>query len=76
MISVANRDYLLSRDLCIMSLAFAVIYIGVCIASYLVCSCGVVIFILIEFIATMIATRSKGKRLAYNVIAADVTEEK
>ena len=77
MISVVNRDYLLCRDLCSMSLCFVLIYFVICLASPLVFNLGVMMFIVAEYFVTKTATVSKGKRLVYNTIAIDLsTEEK
>ena len=73
MISVANRDYLLARDLCVISLIILGIYIALCALTPLTHNCEVLAFIVIEFLVTNLAMRSKGRRLAYNVIAADVS---
>lgn len=69
----AQRDYLLCRDMTIMTLFLLVAYI--CLKCYLkqkVMSILIVVFI-IEFLATFFSAKNKGKRFAYNVIATDLS---
>ena len=71
-IYTANRDFLLCRDICIMTLWLLLAYLGACMLSVLPFSCKLVEFFLIEFALTFFAVRGKGGRLARNVLAADI----
>ena len=71
----ANRDYLLCRDLCIMSFLLLIAYILLCILSSIQFNHNLGLFIAVEFIITDIAFWIKGKRLALNVIAIDMYTE-
>ena len=72
----ANRDYLLCRDMNIITIWLLVAYIiAVFLMKILVFSWNVILFLVLEYIATNIAMRVKGKRLAYNVIAVDILKK-
>jgi hypothetical protein len=72
----ANRDFLLCRDIFIMSLMIMIIYIVLSKGLKMMDVCSdYMIFILAELILSNIAMRSKGKRLAFNVIAEDLLNE-
>lgn len=68
----ANKDYLLCRDLCIMSLLLLIAYILFRFLSPIQFSYKVALFVIAEFIICDIAFWIKGKRLALNVIALDI----
>lgn len=69
----SNRDYLLCRDLCFSTLCLICIYLILVFLGILNFYMKTLICLLIELVFTNIATYSKSKRLAYNVIAADIT---
>ena len=71
-IYTANRDFLLCRDICIMTLWLLLAYLGTCMLSVLPFSHKLVKFFLIEFALTVLAVHGKGGRLARNVLAADI----
>lgn len=72
----ANQDYLLCRDMNIITIWLLVAYIiAVFLMKILVFSWNVILFLVLEYIATNIAMRVKGKRLAYNVIAVDILKK-
>lgn len=75
-IYTSNRDYLLCRDLNIMTIWLFVIYlIGVFVIKAVDFSGGFLFVLFIEFVLTNIAMRTKGKRLAYNVISVDIKKD-
>lgn len=71
-IYTANRDFLLCRDICIMTIWLLLAYLGACAISVLSFSCKLTAFFVIEFVFTFFAVRGKGGRLARNVLAADI----
>ena len=71
-IFISNRDYLLCRDLCVSTLWIGLMYCILCRLSILAFNCNLVTLLGIELLATNIAMRSKQRRFAYNVIAADI----
>lgn len=75
-ILTANRDFLLCRDMTIITLMLILIYI-VCfgILKVIMFSWETFIFLIIELIVTDVATRGKAHRLAYNVISEDVYKD-
>ena len=71
-ILTSNRDFLLCRDIVILTL---MLFISYCIFSMLKVvdfSCEVIFILFLELVVSDIAMRGKGKRLAYNVISEDV----
>lgn len=75
-ILVSNRDFLLSRDLNIMTIWLFVLYVIATIGlKSLTFSWDVVIVLVVEFFFTNIAMRVKGKRMAYNVISIDILKK-
>lgn len=75
MISVANRDYLLCRDLCVSNLYIMAGYLLLSGTGFLSLDRSAVFFIIGEYILTSCATRTKSRRFVCNVIAADVNEK-
>lgn len=72
---VSNRDWLLCRDMCVMTIWILLGFITISIILKTICSLRfifLIIFILIEGLATWFAARNKGNRYVYNVIAKDV----
>ena len=72
MIHGANRDYLLCRDICFSTLCIVLIYLLLAGSGFSIFSTKYLSFLFIEMILTNIAMRNKAKRLAFNVIAADI----
>lgn len=72
MVFHANRDYLLCRDLCIMTLSLAVLYAVACAVLSIAISWKLLVFLLVEFIAIDLAFWARGRTLVYNVIAKDM----
>ena len=73
---VSHRDFLLCRDMSIMTIW---IFIGFEILSLFIGTgllSGLTTVFIIEFLIIWIATRVKGKRFAYNVIAKDLGSSK
>lgn len=71
-IYTANRDFLLCRDICIMTVWLLLAYWGACAMSVLSFSCELTAFFVVEFVFAFFAVRGKGARLARNVLAADI----
>ena len=73
---VSHRDFLLCRDMSVMTIWIVIgfeifsLYIGTGLLS------GLTAVFIIEFLIIWIATRVKGKRFAYNVIAKDLGSSK
>ena len=75
-ILISNRDYLLCRDLCSISLLISIIYVIVTICfDIIVFNWGVLGFLVVEYIVTNIAARHKAKRLVMNVISEDINKK-
>lgn len=75
-INFANRDFLLCRDICIMTLWLLLAYLGACALSILPFYWKLVGFFVIEFVLTSVAVRGKGGRLARSVLASDIHPNK
>lgn len=76
MIFTSNRDYLLCRDLCIMTILILIFYILGCIFILSETpKCKVVIFLALEFIVTDFAFWFRGNRLACNVLSLDISNK-
>ncbi len=69
---ISNRDWLLCRDMCVVTLwVLAGIFFVFC--AFKICiPCWLVLVVLAELVAMWIAARIKSKRFVYNVIAKDV----
>lgn len=72
MIFNANRDYLLCRDLCVMSYSVSALYFLLCLLGLTALKISLVAFLFLEICATGIMFRIKGKRLALNVLTLDI----
>lgn len=73
-ILTANRDFLLCRDMNVITIWLFIIYIvTVFVIKALSFSWYVILAILVELVVTNIAMRLKGRRLTYNVIAIDIS---
>ena len=75
-INFANRDFLLCRDICIMTLWLLLAYLGACALSILPFYWKLVVFFVIEFVLTSVAVRGKGGCLARSVLASDIHPNK
>ena len=71
-ILIANRDFLLCRDITIITMMLIVLYLIFCFFKIVVLSEKVVLILIAEWIVSDISMRGKGKRLAYNVISEDI----
>ncbi len=70
---VANRDFLLCRDMTIMTVFLLGIYFwGIYGLQIFGFSRRIIAILAVEYIICNIATRGKGKKFAYNVIAEDI----
>lgn len=74
MIFTSHRDYLLCRDLCIVSIFILLFYILACYFLSVRIKGNVIIFFLLEILFTDITFLFRGKRFAYNVIALDLSK--
>lgn len=73
MVYVANRDYLVCRDMTSSTVVILVLYFIFSIVLQLVpFKIECVIYLVIMFLATNIATRTKGERMVNNVIICDL----
>ena len=68
----ANRDFLLCRDLTIITIMLMIIYFVLIGLKIIVFSKTIVAVMLIELIVSNISMRGKATRLAYNVISEDI----
>lgn len=68
----ANRDFLLCRDISIMTLLLFAIYCALILIGLLPWICKILYFFIMEFVVSNIAMRIKATRLAYNVILEDL----
>lgn len=74
---VANRDFLLCRDMTIMTVFLLGIYFVGIYGLHIFCfSWRIIVILVAEYLACNIATRGKGKKFAYNVIAEDIFASK
>ena len=71
-ILIANRDFLLCRDITIITMMLIVLYLIFCFFKIVVLSEKVVLILIAELIVSDISMRGKAKRLAYNVISEDI----
>ena len=75
-ILVANRDFLLCRDMTAMTVWIMVGYIMMLLYLQERPSANVLVFILVEFAAVRLSASNRGWRLVYNVIAMDIASSK
>lgn len=74
---ISNRDYLLMRDIYIISLISLLIYlISLYFVQWLTFSESYVLFLLIMIFSSLWVARVKAKRFVYNVIAVDIRENR
>ena len=71
---ISHRDFLLCRDMCIMTLLIEIGY--VCLQIYLKqpISWKMILILVFEFVSCWIAAYNKSKTFAYNVIALDISK--
>lgn len=76
MVTTSAKDFRLCRDIFISTINIFIIYIVLCFISEIVEFNKYYIgFLIIMIIISNIATRNKGKRWVYNVIAHDISEK-
>lgn len=74
-IFVANRDFLLCRDMNVITIWLLVLYVTFTLwFNIITFSWNNIIFLFVEIFLTNIAMRGKARRLAYNVISEDITK--
>ena len=73
-ISVSQRDFLLCRDMCILTPFITAGYLCLQRYRHQNFSCRMITILIVEFILLWFISRSKGKRFAYNVIAVDIAK--
>lgn len=71
----ANKDYLLCRDITVMTIFLLIAYLFVVAFSELKLDIRILLLFLVEFLLSNYAMRGKASRLAYNVIADDLYNE-
>ena len=71
-ILIANRDFLLCRDITIITLMLLIIYMMLSCLKIMMFSKIIVEIMGVELIVSNISMRGKAKRLAYNVISEDI----
>lgn len=71
---MAQRDFLLLRDMTIMMLWMGFMYVFLSWYIKRPLSCKLIAAFMIEFMLVWIGARVKGNRFAYNVIAKDLAE--
>lgn len=71
-ILISNRDFLLSRDITIITLMLLIIYLTLVGLKIMVFSKIIVEIIVGELIVSNVSMRGKARRLAYNVISEDI----
>ena len=73
MVYVSNRDYLVCRDMTSSTIDILVLYFVFSVVLQLVpFKIECVIYLMIMFLVTNIATRAKGERMVNNVIICDL----
>lgn len=71
-ILIANRDFLLCRDITIFTMMLLILYFILTSLKIIVFSKIIVIIMVVELIVSNISMRGKARRLAYNVISEDI----
>lgn len=73
MIEVSQRDYLLCRDLTVITLLLIVVYIAIYSILLNNCfNCKFLIFLILEYLVLKWVCYNKAERFVYNVIALDI----
>ncbi len=76
MVIISAKDFRLCRDIFISTINIFIIYIVLCsISKIVVLNVYYTGFLLVMIIISNIATRNKGKRWVYNVVAHDISEK-
>lgn len=76
MVMTSAKDFRLCRDIFISTINIFIIYIILCMISEMVkVNIYYIVFLTIMIVVSNIATRNKGKRWVYNVIAHDISEK-
>ena len=73
MIFISNRDYLLSRDMNISTVALLIIYILLTVFNVIPFESIYIIYLIFMIFITNLITRQKSKRFVLNVIAHDLS---
>lgn len=68
----AQRDFLLNRDMCVMTIVVFIISLIIHCIGIIHLKCIIYAFFTIEVLSTRIASYNKAKRFIYNVIANDL----
>lgn len=77
MVAASAKDYRLCRDIYIATINILIVYLFLCLASDIVIfNCRYIMFLIFLLVCTNIATRNKGKKWVYNVVAYDVIQKK
>ena len=73
-VETAQKDFLLNRDMCIMTLIILGIYILLVVFGVFACSCKIITILLVQVLLTYIAANLKAIRFVHNVIANDISD--
>lgn len=73
-VETAQKDFLLNRDMCIMTLIILGIYILLVLFGVFACSCKIITILLAQVLLIYIAANLKAMRFVNNVIANDVSD--
>lgn len=71
-IFISNRDYLLCRDITIITLLLIFLYLALVVLKIVVFSKTIIFIMLAELVSSNISMRGKARRLVYNVISEDI----
>ena len=72
-VALAQKDFLLNRDMCIITVVILILYVLISwISKIYTIKGGALIWLLVEILLTNIAAKGKAKRFALNVIAKDI----
>ena len=72
-VTLAQKDFLLNRDMCIITVVILILYVLISrISKIYTIKGGALLWMLVEILLTNIAAKAKAKRFALNVIAKDI----
>lgn len=72
-VSLSQQDFLLNRDMCIITIAILLLYVVFSLFSgFITIRMSVIVWMIIETVVTKFAASSKAKRFALNVITKDI----
>lgn len=72
-VALAQKDFLLNRDMCNITVAILILYVLISwISKIYTIKVGALMWLLVEILLTNIAAKGKAKRFALNVIAKDI----